>query len=1038
MTRFFNSKLKTKLIVLLSVLCLLFSCVGLYACQDEEEVKDPTYTVEEESSDLLIKNGSFNVGTFGVELKNLPIASPKSWTKAQTDNYSISSSVNSGVVDTKDSSWETVLKNLYADGDFVSYLKNLLSYSESDLIEGVRTEKGDDNYEPSQEELIDYAIENYVIDAYANPGKSPEAEDNYVYMLNNIGKNTNYGLGLAQKVTSSTQISMKKGNVYAVSVWVKTVNLNGQGEIGANIRLTNTFDSKSQAEYRISNITCTDWTKYTIYVKPDADYTGTFTLVLGLGYGNGSSNASDYYTEGSVYFDDIKVEAIKKDNFNEPLSADNMVLAGEEAIEATLVQKTNTHYACLYEMGLKANETGYLNDLSNIAVSSAFTTSNVLVDDGNGNMVPLTSQVKVGAESTQTLTEQNGEYKMEVNKASSTITIKNTGNTLFNVEPGKYALISFYLRNKLEEPADTNVYVDVMDVNGATEVKRAASITIAEPNSEFTRYLLVVKNNFKSGDRSFYLNLVVGPNDVSSVIYDSDFSTGSVIVKDFEIASDFIDEDEADETYADISEFLIKKATATVALYAGFNADYSEDETTGEESFATRPGNLGDIIFNPTPVKDYTGIVPNHSYINSNSNAETYVDTRTGKGNDDGVAGLINTKYLAEYDNKDEIEAKLGLTYGDDDMQVLMINNKTANHYGFVGNKINMPATKNGAVHVTLKVCDNATAYVYLVDVSGSNKEVLTFEDFTTNTDVVPGVEKGTQVKGSDLRYELKVTADMMDADGYATVSFYLGTGATAKSFRVEVWNGGRDGEDATASQGYVFVKSITSNTNSGFIESSSWNSTFSVEGNPLYENHKASFKTLYAYQRQLTELELEYNEEYPDEAISYETNYVWAKSDKVVYGTLAAIYPEAYDPFEGIEEEEEETSSGCTAESDPSTFWLSFSSIILAVLLVAAIVVLILKRVIAKRKANRSDALSHYKVTSRISANKKTAKAEESKEEEIANETLDEEEAIEETTSEEASDEYVYGEVQSFDEETTEEATEETTSEETSNETNE
>ncbi len=1028
MTRFFNSRIRTKLIVLFSVLCLLFSCIGLYACGGDKEVKDPTYSVEEEDNDVLIKNASFDIGTYGIELKNYPITAPKSWSKAQVDNGSASSSVNSGSVDTTESSWVTILKTLYADSDFESFTKNVGEFTETTLIDGVKAEKGDNNYEPKEEELVEYAIKNYVNVnndkiSYANPGTSPDADDDYIYMLNNVGKSSNFGLGLAQKITSSSTVTMKKDKVYEVSVWVKTANLLGQGEIGANIRLTNNFDTKAQKEYRISNIVAKDWTKYSIYVKADADYAGTFTLVLGLGYGDGDNNASRYYTEGTAYFDEITVNEIDAEDFTETLTPDYMVLGGEEPIEANLVQKADKHFACLYEMNLAQNENNYLNALTSIDVSSTFTTSNVTVDDGSGNIVPLTSATKVGAASTQTLTDNNdGSYTMAVNKASATVKVDSTN---FSLNSEEYALISFYVKNELVAPADTNVYVDVIDIYNGVTLKRASTFTIAKTEGEYTRHFLLVKNNFTNGfARQFYLNLIVGPNDVASVVYDSDFSTGNVIFKDFKIAKDSINEDLANEDFQEIYTFLSSKTNASVALHAGYESEYTESEDSTTYDFATRPGNFGDVMFNPTSAADYTGIVPNHTYIKVGDDAETYVDTRIGKGTTEGVAGLINTKYLSNYNDGADIKAKLGFEDGDDNMQLLMINNKTANHYGFVGNKLAVASGAYGVVSVTLKVCEGATAYVYLTDVSGTDKNVLTFDSFTVNTDVVDGVEKGSEIDGSTLRYELKVTPDMMNADGFVTVSFYLGAGATAKSFRVEVWNGGRDGEDATASEGYVFVKRITSSTTSGFSEGESWNSSFTVEGNPLYENHKSSFNTLYAFERQLTDLEIKYNKEYPDSAISYNTKYVWAKSNTVVYGVFNSIDPVYNDPYKDIEEDED-TSSGCAAKTDPSTFWLSFSSILLAVILVAAIIVLVLKRAIAKRKANKSDALSHYKVTSRVRKVKKTEKVTEEKEETPVEETEVEEvdgvesEETEETTEENNDNDYIYGEVQSFGEET-------------------
>ncbi len=1031
MTRFFNSSIRTKLIVLLSVLCLLFSCIGLYACGEVMDVEDPTYSTNEETDDVLIKNASFNIGTYGTELKNYPIASPNSWTKAQTDNGSTSSSVSSGTVDTAEDSWDVLLRTLYSDSDFASYLKNMHNknkseeddeFSDSKIEDAIRKEKGDDKYEVSKEEITEYAIKEYVKKMYSNPGKSPEAKDDYIYMLNNIGKSAYYQLGLAQKITSSSTVTMEKDKVYAVSVWVKTVNLDGQGEIGANIRLTNSFDSKSQAEYRISNIVANEWTKYTIYVKSDVEYTGTFTLVLGLGYGNGDANATDYYTEGTAYFDDITITETDAKDFTETLTADYMVLGGEDPVNANLVKKADTHYTCLYEMNFSREEDGYLKALTSPTVTSAFTTSNVIGENG-----AITSENKVGVgESTQTLTDNNdGSYTMAVNKASATITLKDDSFSIVNDE---YALISFYLKNELIAPADTNVYVDVMDEYKGSTVKRAAVINVAEPSDNFARYVLIIKNNFtnETTPRTFYLNIIVGPNDVASVVYNSDFSTGTVTVKDFKIAKDSLDSDKATEDFENIYDFLSDKATATVALHAGYENEYTEETEASSYKFSTRPGNFGDILTNPTAVQNYTGIVPNHTYITSNDDAETKVDTRIGKGTTDGVAGLINTKYLDKYTDANEIKEELGFNTGDDDMQLVMINNKTAGHYGFVGNKLSLSTNSNGVVSVTLRVCEGATAYVYLADVSGTEKNVLTFDSFTVNTDVVKGVAKNTEIDGSALRYELKVTNDMMNADGFVTVSFYLGTGATAKSFRVEVWNGARDGESTTASQGYVFVKEIYTSTSNGFNEGASWNSTFATAGNPLYDNHKASFDKLIAYERQLSDVEIKYNKEYPDSTISYSPNYVWAQSKTVVYGVLNTIDPVATDPYADVEEEEE-SSAGCAAEADPSTFWLSFSSIVLAVILFAAIIVLILKRSLAKRKANKSDALSHYKVTSRIRKAPKSEKLEDTEIQtnEEKEESVNAEEVVEQPTEENAeeanSNEYVYGEVQSFGDESTE-----------------
>ena len=1016
--KIFTKKLKTNLLLFFTIICLVCSCMfGLFACEQEDvNVNDPTISVDSESSDVLIKNATFKIDTANKELKNFPLTSPNGWSKATTDKSSSTAAVNSGTINTTDTAWEVLLSTLYDDTDFLNYATKVFGFKVSDAEAAIKAEKGD-SYVATTTEIKEYCIENY-LSAFVNPRKSPDAQDDFVYMLNNINKPANLGFGTAQKITSSSSITMEKGKTYELSVWVKTANITGlnSGNYGANIRLTNSINGTSQADYRISNIIANDWTKYSFYIKADADYTCTFTLVLGLGYGNGNANDATYFTEGTAYFDEISIKTV--DSIPSTItSTDKLAYNNEDPIEATLFAN-----ACAYDMNFSHSEgTFFTNILSSATLDNKFTTSNIKVDNGSGTLVPLTSAIKVGASSTQTLTKNSDSAVVEVNKASATLTIKDNS---FKLDNGEYALVSFSLKNQLVGPASTNVYIDVFDVNGSEVIKNASAITVSDVDDDFVEYVFLIKNNFETGPvREFYFDVVVGPNDVASIVYDSDFATGSVSIKDLKINKGNQDDEN------DMKTFFSSLAESTVALHAGFENDFTEDSNDATYDFSSQPGNFGDIIFNPTTVKEYTGVVPNHAYLSNKTDAETAINTRINLGTVNGVAGLINTKYLNNYANGAEIASKLGYTAGDEDFQAIMINNKTANHYGFVGSKTTIDASANGLVSVTLKVLDNAVAYLYLVDVSSVNKEVLTFNDFTVNTDVVDGVAKGTEIDGSTLKYAIKVDSSMMDADGWATVSFYVGAGKQSKSFRLEVWNGDRSGDTDKASQGYVFVKSAKISTSSAFTEAEKWNQTFTISGNPLYEHHKSSFNTLYAYQRELTDTQIAFNKEYPDEAISYQTKYVWAQSDRVIYGVFNTIDPVYTDPY-ADKTDDTTTDSGCAAKTDPSTFWLSFSSILLAVVLFAAIIVLIIKNVRARRKANRNDAISHYKVSSRIS--KKPNKIKEVVEEETV-------EPIEQTTEEasqedakestEETEDYVYGEVESFDTdiETEKQPTEET-----------
>ena len=353
-----------------------------------------------------------------------------------------------------------------------------------------------------------------------------------------------------------------------------------------------------------------------------------------------------------------------------------------------------------------------------------------------------------------------------------------------------------------------------------------------------------------------------------------------------------------------------------------------------------------------------------------------------------------------------------------------MIYNAVEDNYGFIGRTNNVSASSFAKVSVTLRVVDDAVAYVYLVNVAEQQKSVLTFEDFTE-------YEYDLQIDGAPKKFELNVTSDMM-INGWLTVNFYIATGASSKDFRVEVWNGDRFGTDK--STGFVFVKEITVNSSaSAFSEPNSINDAFTTSGNPLYGlNENTLIK--YTHKRAWTELEKEFNEKHPDEALedmkgNYAPKYVWVteNNDKntFIYAVFNSIDPVLVDP-DGHTHDDEKVSNGCTAETDPSTFWLSFSSIILAVVLLAAIIALFVKNFIRRQKANKSDAKSHYTITSRVKAKKKAEKktAKKDIDDNDDKDNNEVEEVVEEDTVEEVIqneekddnlDNYVYGDVEVF-----------------------
>lgn len=1039
-------KFKTKFIIFLAFICAFTSSLFLFAAcnnNQDDDVTDPSYSYTE-PDDGKIANASFSYNIDHRDLSDFPVSSPSGWSKS-TDN-STSSTVNSGVIDTSASGWEKLLETLYDDSDFVNYVKNS---NRDEIIAAIREEKDDSEYAPTETEINDY-IKNNKKDYIDNPvydgdNKLIDADaDDYVYMLNNIAKKDMFGFGTAQKVTSSSSVTVEAGKNYKLSVNVRTDRLVSKtGEEFANIRLTNSFGGNSQAEYRISKIdTQSEWKKYTIYIKGDVDYDSTFTLVLGLGYGGANSSDGLRFTEGTAYFNDIVFEETEEIP-SSIIASDSMKYGSSEKIVKDVSSEgEKEEYVYVYDMSLSDTLDNELEKITNGTVNFSasaddyfFTKSNV--KEGGQN---ITSKTIAGDASTFNVADVTGGKILTLNKASTTFKLSSAD---FSLAGKSFAYLTFNLKNELNKLGSTDITVDVFEKVGSEYKKTAAAATFSEASEDEIKCELLFKNNFKDGEnKEFYLEIVIGPTDLSSVNYASELATGTVTVTDLKLLKGSLNEDDyitadfitgTDNPEYKLYNFFSSKADATVALYKGFAGDYTEEDDSETYNLNVAPGNFGDIVSYPTAPQNYLGISSNHIYLKEQVDGEvlaTDVNDRIGTFTG-SYAGIINTKHLSNYSTNGGAglqDALNGAFETDENIQPIVIYNDESDHYGFIGNSNSVAASAYAKVSVTLRVkdfsaSDKTTAYVYLVDASEKIKNVMEFT-------------YGDQKRALSL----EVTSDMMESDGWVTLNFYVATGATARDFRVEIWNGGRDGETATASKGYVFVKDITVTTSGAFTEPTDKNQAFSVlTGNPLAEATKAAFDNgeLVSFTRELTETEKEFNQEYPDKVVSYKENYIWAKNDVMIYAVYNTVDPVESNPYDGIEEDDPE-GSGCNAETDPSTFWLSFSSILLAVILVLAIVALIVKRVRRRAKANKNDAKAHYKVRSRIQTSKDNKKRAEKKTEIKENEAEEpapneepvpqpenegEQNANEKTVENQDLDSYVYGEVQDFgDAETNEE----------------
>ncbi len=1016
---------KTKLITVLALVAVMCFSLFAIACNEESDktsTTPPSYS-HTEVDDGVISNPNFSLGTTNVSFTAFPKTDTTGWSKTKdSDDDIVQAAANSGVIDVSSDAWKELMNNMYTDNAILSYVLHQNGITKDQVIENIKKDpaynlNNSESYKPSDATVKEYIVNNYISKEFANPGIPSGAEDNAVFMLNNYRASSNIGLGTSQKITSSSKIILEKGTYGKFNVWVKVANLTAKNQdFGATIRLSTIFNAVSQPEYVIKNIKNTEWTKYTIYVQADTFFDTELQLVLGLGYQlNG-------LTQGTAYFDNVSFEEITQSEYTSGTNScpTSTFTYAQEEREPVIASGTT------YAFSLKLND-NYLKN-SSATLKHNFTTSNT------GSTADRFS------DSSYTVSNASSDSPYGSKASVSKVSIKNSAATLVydsfaKVDCSGYALVSFYVKNQLSKLSNTNVSFSIYDMlSGCKDIAYLDSASVTEVSDEWQHVSFVLKNNFEkdndnstTGDvaRSFRIEVSVGPADVANVSYKDEFATGDVYITsplvaygDYHITAD--DAKKANDL-ADYNNFILysSDSSSTISLFAGMKEDYSQETEHNHYSFSVAPSDLGSIVTHPAVASGYQGIVADHIYVKEGIALETAVNDRTNGNNDGSYAGLINTKY--NYSSKlPGLASALNFKATEDEknIQPLVIYNAKADNYGFISDSYDISASSFAHISVTLRVSgDDTRASVYLVDTSSQNKGVASLSNFTDT--------EGKEHTTADTKMQLFLYERHMGNDGWVTIDFFVATGASVKDLRVEVWNGTRD--KSISSQGYVFIKNISVSTNNGFTESARYEDVFTTTDNPLYKEQIVNGEKIdevITYTRQLSYIEQKFNNDTTTTGanVSYKKNIVWAKNSTMVYAIFNTIDPVETNPYDNEPEKEVAEQGNCSAETDPATFWMSFSSILLSAVLVLAIIMLAVKTFLRRRKANASDAKSHYKITSRtkVSKAKKVKKVEiedDEYEDESDAEEVEEtaEENAEETETEEEKDSYVYGDVEVF-----------------------
>lgn len=921
----------------------------------------------------LLKNGDFEFGT--TEKTTFPYNSSSniSW---QRSNDSLrtsadASSYTSGVIDTEDTAYNKIAKTngftvLSGEGDSAVY------------------------YNPRTPYYYGLVKDSYAYsETTSNKDKLPTTGTKILMIHNKTSKN---GVGTAQKFTSSSSVKVAVNGYSLVEVWVLTNELKteiNRADYGAYVKLINTVNGE-KAPYVVKNInTQGNWAKVSIYVEGSSLRETSYKIVLGLGMG--SSAITDEYVEGYAYFDNVTVKDVTKSEFETAKTTAND--------NATIVEKVSEN---VDDMDYDYKTDAVISDTTGTVYQSNGEKSDSYDEaKANLNHLKYTVSYDIPSKSIDVIvtgktndsyvypgTDYNSDYEMSSSSAVQYSQIKSKCDNVTNplgddalthymilnskgsltlttddvtVKDGKAYLITFYIKVKTlgGQRALTVELVEKGTLTSPIENKTSLLTNVStvgytnEESNDWAKVYLYFANHVgDNNERTFALNFNFGPTEQVSDSFI--LPEGYALMTGFEqielTKEQFANDVSNDSDYASITEL------GSDVLSAIVDSDGKTDSYTLNYSSFDKL-NISNKL--STSVIGYTGVVAGHKMIGGDNEVFTQADT---------VSGIFNTEYLNAYSEFSEDEkAVINALEKDGEnkyVQALAIKNTAPTAYGYIGTGATVSASNTSQITIKLKVLGDAKAYVYLVDseqlngfgVLGLSAKKWTFNDETKETVFAEDDAFDT----SKTQYVQTVTASEC-ADGWAEVNFVITAGISSIPYRVEIWNGARDGSDN--SQGLVIVDSVTTNT-------------ADTKSLIMKANAKGDLAEEISYKQAPTKVT--YTDDDGNDQVKY-TKY----NSKVVFtkynatNTIIATHASIDVESETDETTSDDDTSTETTEENPTSFnWaLQITTIIIAVLLIVALVAVFIRMILKNRKKKVAVTKSFYDKNARDKTNLKIAK---------------------------------------------------------------
>ncbi len=784
-------KLKKLFITMLSFLlafCLVFTCACNETTDDDDDDDDTTQ--EETIADAqILSNGDFEFYT--TDETTYPYASSVKWTRSNDADKSTAptSSYSSGIIDVGSTAYGKLAdKNKPVDSSATetTYLNPQTPYYYG-LINDAYVEDDEDTH----------------VNAKTSGSK--------ILMIHNkLDSTPNHGT--AQYFTSSATLTVPQGGYGKFSVWVKTQDLVSNqindGKFGAYVLLKNTVNSVSYNDIVFNNInTKGEWSLFETYIKGDELFESTFSVVFGLGQGNGTNHKR--FVEGFAYFDNAKFETytkkeydaltlpanvIEKDvtdesKYDEDLSS---IVYADNGDAKTYNEQNSTYYTTTSYLLNYLFIPNYNNVTTSDANSDYITSvlsNNITYNLSNGNKIgagslnsvkstlsTLSQNALTDAETELQISNPNLIYFDFVNASTAKHEISNL--TLAKKTHVRY---TFYSKVKITNNSSNKFKVEVIDNTVNSSPKKTAvfssigTTTITDGDyGSWIKYDVFIANATDK-DVNYSLKFTFGIDEGKIAQVNADLTKGYAFIADLKSYTT-----QNEDEYEDYDALYSSLKTSTTlyklnltGVYSSYEEEKEESETADSYSISVDLSQQFEITKNPV------------TNIDNNYKLDGIDKTNT-------EYGIFNTKYLDNYDNSINLGDRTYLKdtlASDKSLQLLLLNNLTDTNSYYETYKSNLAINSVLKVSANVAVVGNSTAYLkFLIKNDDGDYETATINGndnvWTENLVVTTTSQEFTTL-----------------GQKFLTITMYIATGNRSVDYKLQVGNQG---------QGTVYIENIS------------------------------------------------------------------------------------------------------------------------------------------------------------------------------------------------------------------------------------